>query len=158
MVKCDVGGCKQGWVRGPRGWADKCPFCLGAGQVSFDHIACRIGECEDSIRRLYRGKLKRASTCARICAKLCELLDPPKPKQMELEDAMKTFGSSIDLFASSDPPKGVDFVATTLEAPGPLLVSGCPIHGMGCPSNCPVLKAYEEYEKNPPPPCRPVKR
>jgi hypothetical protein len=51
------------------------------------------------------------------------------------------FGSAIDLFGSG-PVRGVETVATTMEEPGPLVVRDCPIHGIGCPPNCPVLLEY----------------
>ncbi len=48
-----------------------------------------------------------------------------------------------------DPPRGVDFVDTTFTVPGELQPQGCPIHGVGCPSHCPVLRAAREWESNP---------
>ena len=64
------------------------------------------------------------------------------------------FGNALNLFAEGVQPKGIETVATTMEPPGPIVDPGCPIHGYGCPSHCPVLKAAQEFERNPPPKCR----
>jgi hypothetical protein len=69
----------------------------------------------------------------------------------------KTFGDAIDIFdTGGKPPMGIETVATTFTN-GPPILDGCPIHGIGCPSNCPVLAAAKDFERNPPPPCRPTK-
>jgi hypothetical protein len=73
---------------------------------------------------------------------------------MKKEGVPSVFGDAIDCFSSGKLPKGVETVATTLVEPGPLLDEGCPLHGVGCPPECPVLKAYDEYVHNPPPRCK----
>ena len=74
MVKCDVAGCVRGLVH--RGeWADPCPFCGGAGYVSWEALAERLGECVSTLRKLDRPHRKmRAKTAARLVEKIMEVV------------------------------------------------------------------------------------
>lgn len=56
-------------------------------------------------------------------------------------DPLGSFGSAIDLLGSpGELPCGVTHVDTTLAVPGEVQLIGCPYHGIGCLSGCPVLK------------------
>ena len=73
MIRCDAKGCVRGVVhRGDFG--EMCKFCLGKGAISLGDLACNIGECESTLRKLLRPhRAMRASVCARIVEKITEV-------------------------------------------------------------------------------------
>lgn len=50
----------------------------------------------------------------------------------------------VDIYIWNSVPKGVTSVDATMTEPGPLEPIGCPLHGVGCPEWCPVLRAEAE--------------
>lgn len=83
-IRCDAPGCRRGVVHGE--WPQPCPVCGGRGSFSLEALCEKIGECESTMRKLFRPHRKmRAKVAARICAKIVDLVTPPKAsKQQEM--------------------------------------------------------------------------
>jgi hypothetical protein len=85
VIRCDALGCIRGIVHLRDGFGDPCKICGGAGELSLSALAKRIEENESTLRRILKPHRKmRVKVTARICAKLVDLIEPPKLKQPEL--------------------------------------------------------------------------
>ena len=76
---CDQ--CRAGWNPRPDGWADKCKFCNGTGQLTITRV-CELLELDPAtVKRLLRGK-SRKKTCQHVLDMVCALTAPPKQPEL----------------------------------------------------------------------------
>jgi len=76
-IRCDAAGCVRGVVHLPAGFGDPCQVCGGRGSISLGALCKHIGECESTMRKLFKPRRRmRAKVAARICGKLVDLVSP----------------------------------------------------------------------------------
>lgn len=109
-------GCRPVWHDGILGWAF---HCTCPGNPHGVDQQCSVITEESIARRALVTTPRDGGSCC---------------------DPAALFGSVF----GPDPPRGVDFVDTTFTVPGEVQSFGCPLHGIGCPSHCPVLRAAIE--------------